>query len=250
MDNSDLAKRMKSYESSYQFSLTPRMPIILRIDGCHFHTYTKKFDKPWDPAIRHGMIETSAALVKQISGAEFAYTQSDEISILINTYKKFNTQPWFDSKLSKAVSVSASIATAAFNKAIAEFILASGITLPKSPAIFDSRAFVVPREDVVNYFYWRELDCIRNSVSSLAQANFSHKQLNNKSCKDMKLMLKEIGKNWDELPDWDKYGICLCRVVETSDSGAMRSKIYASSETPIFSKDSLIIEKALEQEEK
>jgi len=241
---------MKQYELSSEIFLVPRSPIIIRVDGCHFSSYTKKFDKPWDPAIRHGMIETSSALIKQISGAEFAYTQSDEISILINPYRKFNTQPWFGSKLSKVVSVSASIATAAFNKAVLEFILASGKSVPKNPALFDCRAFVVPREDVVNYYYWRQLDTIRNSVSSLAQANFSHKQLMNKTCKEMKLMLKNKGIDWDKLSDWEKLGICLCRAKETSDSGSIRSKIYASSETPIFSEDSLIIEKALEQDEK
>lgn len=47
-------------------------------------------------------------------------------------------------------------------------------------AMFDARCFNIPREEVTNLIYWRELDAMRNSVQMVGQANFSHKQLNKK----------------------------------------------------------------------
>lgn len=116
MDKSSLANRMKKYEGIPRIFLTPRMPLILRIDGKAFHTYTRGFDKPWDNAIMNAMSIAAKALVEEIQGSKLAYIQSDEISVLVNDYEYFETQAWFDKNLQKVVSVSASVATAYFNK--------------------------------------------------------------------------------------------------------------------------------------
>ena len=202
MDKSDLGNRMKLYEGAYKYKLTPRTPLIIRLDGKSFHTYTKGFKKPLDPQITSAFLVGTKALLKNVQGAKLIYVQSDEVSILVNDYEMFETQPWFGKNLQKITSVSASILTGYFN----QYMFDS----KKIPAFFDSRAFILPKEEVCNYFIWRQLDCERNSVSSLAQSLFSHKQLQNKTCKDMKeMLLSECSIDWDDLPTHQKRGWCL-----------------------------------------
>jgi tRNA(His) guanylyltransferase len=201
-DKSDLGARMKRYEGVSRIYLTPRMPLICRLDGKAFHTYTRGFDKPIDEKIVNAMISVSIRLAKEIQGFKIAYVQSDEISILINDYESFETQAWFDKNLQKVVSVSASITTAYFNKYMWEF----GVD---KTALFDSRAFVIPREDVCNYFLWRYQDCVRNSISSLAQSMFSAKQLHGVNTQGMKKLMIQNGTNWDDCNPIQKYGLLI-----------------------------------------
>lgn len=210
MDKSSLANRMKKYEGIPRIFLTPRMPLILRIDGKAFHTYTRGFDKPWDNAIMNAMSIAAKALVEEIQGSKLAYIQSDEISVLVNDYEYFETQAWFDKNLQKVVSVSASVATAYFNKYMWSKDLPSVFDDAKV-ALFDSRAFVVPREEACNYFLWRQQDAERNSVSSLAQAHFSHKSLQGKNVMEMKAMLLEKGIDWNTLPVLQQRGWCILK---------------------------------------
>jgi len=131
-------------------------------------------------------------LVHLIQGCLCAYVQSDEISLLLTDYRRFNT----DYNLQKIVSVSAAMATAYFN----EYYDSDRI------AFFDSRAFNLPREEVNNYFVWRQKDWIRNSVQMMGQAHFSHRELQNKSCSDIHEMLHSKGLNWAHLPSRWKNG--------------------------------------------
>lgn len=216
-DKTQLGDRMKAYENIPRIHLTPRMPAICRIDGKAFHTFTKGFPKPWSTEIRDAMTAAAKALVDEIQGAELAYYQSDEISVLLNDYKRFTSQAWFDKNVQKMAAVSASIATAHFNS---YFALSSVSKL----AEFDSRCFVLPREEVNNYFWWRQMDAIRNSVSGLAQANFSHKELQGKSVAKMKEMLLEKGIDWDECEPWQKFGMYVNKGEGLTVGGAMTFK--------------------------
>lgn len=205
MDKTSLGDRMKRYENVSKINLTPRMPLILRIDGKAFYSYTKGFVKPFDDHIRKAMTQAGIGLINNIQGAKLVYIQSDELSVLVNDYENFETQPWFGKELQKIVSVSASIATAYFNK----YMMDEKIVISKL-AMFDSRAFVIPREEACNYFLWRQQDAERNSISSLAQANFSHKILHGKSGKEMKkMLLDEKNTDWDQLPTYNKRGWCV-----------------------------------------
>lgn len=200
MKKDQLGNRMKAYENIPRIQLTPRMPIIVRVDGCHFHTYTKPFNKPWDNRLRQAMVFAAKKLLSEVGGAGLVYVQSDEISVLINPYKKFETQQYFGGNVQKISSVSASIATVAFNSVI------KTLASPKGYATFDGRCFVIPREDVSNYFLWRWKDCVRNSVSGLAQAHFSAKQLNGVNQLGMKEKLSNKGIVWENCSAWDKWG--------------------------------------------
>jgi tRNA(His) 5'-end guanylyltransferase len=228
--------RMKGYENAYRTYLPKRMPVIIRIDGKAFHTYTKGMEKPFDICLTSVMWETCKYLLQNIGGAKVAYTQSDEISILVTNYDKLTTESWFDNNLQKIVSVAASMATAKFNDLIRGYYPA------KDLALFDARAYILPRDEVNNYFLWRQQDASKNSVSMVAQANFSHKSLQGLNGAKMqdKLML-EKGINWNDLPTWQKRGACV--VKETYYRGeARRTRWVTDMETPVFSQDRDYIE--------
>jgi tRNA(His) 5'-end guanylyltransferase len=228
--NDYLGERIKKYESVSKTSLTIRTPVIIRLDGKSFSSYTKGFDKPWSILVRDAFIEGCKDLFKEVSGLKLCYQQSDELSLLLINYATFDTQPWFMNDIQKMVSVSSSILTASFNK----YMWAKGIT---KTAYFDSRAFCVPKEEVCNVFLWRENDCSRNSVSVLAQKHFSPKQLHKKSTKQMQEMLfQEKGINWNDCETWQKRGYCVSRNVVEKD-GVIRYSVDVDWDIPIFSQN-------------
>ncbi|UUZ89804.1 tRNA(His) guanylyltransferase Thg1 family protein [Paenibacillus sp. P25] len=150
MKKDDFGDRMKGYEHAFRHRLPRRLPVILRLDGCHFHTFTRGLNKPFDERLAAAFWETCKYLASNIMGCKIVYHQSDEISILLTDYDNLNTQSWFDNNLQKMVSVSASMAAARFNEEIRKLIPG------KELAVFDSRAWVMPRDEVANYFIWRQ----------------------------------------------------------------------------------------------
>lgn len=234
-----LGDRMKgAYEDPFRIHLSRRVPMIIRLDGKAFHSYTKSFEKPFDVTLMKAFKASAEFLLNEISGAKIAYTQSDELSILVTDYDEFSTQSWFDKNLQKVVSVASSLITAKFN----QFMLEN--TKIKSLAFFDARAFLVPKEEVNNYFLWRQNDASRNSISSLAQSKFSHKDLHKKNTSQMQDMLMEKFQiNWNNLETWKKRGFCVTRVSEVGIDGTVRTKMASDKEIPIFSQDTNYINK-------
>lgn len=190
----ELGDRIKSnYEDRTRYMLPRRSYTILRIDGRAFHTYTKTCKKPFDAELCEDMNSAAMELCNQISGARMAYVQSDEISVLITDFAEDATMAWFDNNLQKMVSVGASITTTAFNRnRIGR--MPSGQVGSYIWANFDARAFTIPdRQEVFNYFIWRQADAMRNSISMIARSKFSHSQLDGKHIGQMKQMLKDNG---------------------------------------------------------
>lgn len=190
-----LGDRMKEYESASKFKLTKKVPVILRLDGKAFHTFTRGL-QPFDYNITSSMLIGACAVMKEIQGAKLLYQQSDEVSILITDYDKPETEAWFDYNISKMNSVAASVMTAHFNR-----------DYQGSLAYFDCRCFNIPREDVVNYFLWRAKDWERNSLSMYCRKFFSAKQLHKKNRAEQHEMLHSINKNWTtDLCEQDRNG--------------------------------------------
>ena len=244
----DLGKRMKEYyEQIPKTKLMRRCPVVLRIDGKAFHTFTKGFQKPFDEILIKSMQETMKYLCENIQGCVLGYTQSDEITLILVDYKKLTSSAWFDYEVQKMCSIAASMATMAFNKAFRENVdeyetskKALGyINQPfaeyaeackhlytykealKKGAMFDARCFNIPKEEVTNLVYWRQLDASRNSIQMVGQANFSHKELQNKSCNDIQdMLMTQKGINWNDLPTYQKRGSCCVKnkiVIESDD---------------------------------
>lgn len=236
MKRDDLGNRMKTfYEEIPKTRLMRRTPVVIRIDGKAFHTFTDKFKRPFDDVLINTMQETAKYLCENIQGCQLAYTQSDEISLLLIDYQRFETSAWFDYEIQKMCSISASMATMYFNKVFSEvvtdyfdgedeedekydFALAEA---REKGAMFDARVFNIPREEVTNYFYWRQLDASRNSIQMVGQANFSHKELQYKSCNDIQdMLMTQKGINWNDFPTYQKRGSCVVRnkfVLESND---------------------------------
>lgn len=203
-EKNDFGNRMKEYENAYRLSLPRRLPVIIRIDGAHFHTFTRGMTKPFDEKLIFALWETCKYLAYNIMGCKLVYHQSDEISLLLTNYDKLTTQSWFENNLQKMVSISASLATAKFNEEIQK-------VYPGQPlATFDARAWVLPQDEVTNYFLWRQQDATKNSISMVAQAHFRHSELeglNGNQLQDK--LFVEKGINWNELPVWQKREFAL-----------------------------------------
>lgn len=227
-----LGDRMKQYESVSKTRLIHRMPVIIRLDGCHFHTFTKGFEKPFDKVLMCSMIRTMKFLCQNIQGCVFGYTQSDEISLVLVDYKKLNSSAWYDNEVQKMCSVAASLCTLKFNEVFREEIhrrvipvnldnlpLAAYSKALETGAVFDCRVFNVPKEDVCNCIIWRQQDATRNSIQSLAQSQFSHKELQGLSCDKLQdKLFTECGINWNDLEVYKKRGTaCYNRGEEHSD---------------------------------
>lgn len=254
----DLGNRMKTfYEQVPKTRLIRRMPVIIRIDGKAFHTFTRGFQKPFDELLIKTMQETTKYLCENIQGCVLGYTQSDEITLVLVDYKKLNSAAWFDYEVQKMCSVAASMTTMAFNKYFINNIRAEEsnwenivyhnyhgfyftdeteeernkviknnnvlfvrgcpeldyykIAINKG-AMFDARCFNIPKEEVTNCLYWHQLDASRNSIQMVGQSNFSHIELQSKSCNEIQDMLMiQKGINWNDLSTYLKRGSCVVK---------------------------------------
>lgn len=273
--NDELGRRMKKYyEEIPKTKLMRRCPVVLRIDGKAHHTFCRSFDRPFDEIYIKTMQNTAKYLCENLQGSALSYQQSDEISILLIDYQKLDTAAWFDYEVQKLCSVSASMTTLAFNKFFIDNTdiaftheceeLNNKLVLKElteqefdeaydkleekydkyyskfNKAMFDSRCFNIPKEEVTNYFYWRQLDATRNSIQMVGQANFSQKELQNKSCNDIQnMLLTEKDINWHRLEIYKKRGSCCIKerqeVFNTkTEKEFTRSVWKIDKEIPIF----------------
>ena len=260
----ELGTRMKEfYEGVPKTRLVRRMPVAIRIDGKAFHTFTRGFQKPFDEILVKSMQDTMKYLCENIQGCVLGYTQSDEITLILVDYQNLNSCAWFDYEVQKMCSISASMATMAFNKAFASnvakqskrlyseyleekdasYIDTLEIAMNKG-AMFDARCFNIPKEEAANLIYWRQLDATRNSIQMVGQANFSHKELQNKSCNMIQEMLfAEKGINWNDYPTYLKRGSCCIKTtiqnpnVDIKDGAYPKSVWMIDLDIPIFKGD-------------
>ena len=191
----DLGDRMKAYEQKHSLHFGSDI-IAVRIDGKAFHTFTKKYKRPYDPLITNAM-DKAANAAALYSNAVAYYVQSDEISLLLK--KDGNSQHFFDGKQQKLASVLASVATQYFSRA-----------LPDSDdvALFDARVWPIPDEgEAVNYLLWRMQDARRNSMNTFARSKLGHKEIQGVNSADVEKMLryKDIFIE-DEVDDRDRFG--------------------------------------------
>ena len=221
-----LGNRMKqNYEDISRYKLTRRMPAIIRLDGKAFHSLTRGLNRPYDENFRKCMAITAISLCKQIQNVKLAYCQSDEISLLLIDYTNLDTSQWFDGNIQKMVSVSSSIASVNFSLAFSK------------KGYFDARTFNIPKEEVCNYFIWRQQDATRNSILGLGQKYFSHKQLHNFSCNRIQdKLFKEEKINWNDIETKWKRGFCIVNNCK---------EWIEDLEIPIFTQEREYIEKYL-----
>lgn len=273
--NDALGTRMKTYEYETRKYLERKSPVICRIDGKAFHSFTRGFKKPFDEIFVKSMQDTMKYLCENIQGCVLGYTQSDEITLVLVDYQDKDSCAWFDNNIQKMASVSASMATFAFNRAFQseinqyEWDWRTSLTpqsvsiqeantkyvntlkqAARKGAMFDSRVFTLPKEEVVNCLIWRQQDATRNSIQSVGQANFSHKELHGKNCSDIQDMLMlEKNNNWNNYPTHLKRGSCCVKkpfiINKDTEQEAIRNKWVIDTEIPIFTQDKEYINKLI-----
>lgn len=240
MSNDNLGDRMKCLEDAYRIRLPIRLPVIIRVDGKSFHSYTKGLERPFDARLTSVMDDTAKYLCTNIQGARIGFVHSDEISILLNNYGNFQTEPWFDNNIQKMVSVAAGMASAVFTG------LSPRLWGTNKLAVFDARAYILPKEEVANAFLWRQQDATRNSIQSLAQSLYSPKELHGKKSAELQELCHQKGVNWNDLPTSQRRGRCIVRTTSEKkmkhpktgeEITFQRSEWVVDSEIPIFSQD-------------
>jgi len=227
-----IGDRMKEYEAvSTSTYLMRRTPVIIRLDGKAFHTLSGWLESPYDNKFHECMCRAAMAVCSECQGARFAYHFSDEISVLLADYQDISTDAYFAYNLQKIVSVAASICTAAFAMACID----KGFPWCPPFPNFDCRAFNIPPEEVCNYFIWRQQDCTRNSIQTLARSLFSHKELHGKDSSAMQDMMVERGVNWNDQTVRFKRGIGILK-------GLNERPWVADYNIPIFTQDRTYVE--------
>lgn len=266
MKGDSLGDRMKKYyEGIWKVKLPRRMPMIIRVDGKAFHTYTRGCEKPFDYRLMGLMDETAVHLCENIQGAKLAYVQSDEISILVHDYTTLSSEAWFDKELQKMCAISAATASVFFSMnswKLTRLTHDAGVErnpeIPNlldvcKPALFDSRCFVLPENEVANYFWWRQQDAVRNSIQMQARSLYSHKECDHKNQSDLQEMIHQKGQNWNDTPTGAKRGRCVYRQKITVEGDPHydntptfeRNPWVIDREIPIFTKDRDFIERHL-----
>ena len=271
-----LGDRMKGYENISRSYLTRRVPVIIRLAGKAFHTFTRGMKKPFDPVLTQAMQQTMKSLCENIQGCVFGYTQSDEITLVLTDYATIKTDAWFGYNIQKMTSIAASMATLAFDR---EFIIAYGQWFDRSftngesdlpgfssldalyaskrhQALFDARVFSIPKEEVCNCLIWRQQDATRNSIEAVGQAFFSQRELHKKNCNEIQEMLwSNHNINWNNFPTENKRGSCC--VKQSTDASmndpmnpgktimVTRRKWVIDAEIPIFTQNRSYIERLL-----
>mgnify|MGYP003192565867 FL=1 len=277
MKESNLHSRMKRYEASSKALLMRRTPAIIRVDGKAFHTFTKDMEAPFDERFRNAMQQTMLKMCQNIQGCVFGYTQSDEISLVLTDYETITTDAWYDYNVQKMTSIAASMATLYFAEALRAEVDAYAIRLtaeqpaPLSQfatkrsnhqsggiqgnneyiscmrakmfaALFDARAFSVPKEEVCNCMIWRQQDATRNSIQSVGQYYFSQSQLNRKSLSQIQEMLwTEAHVNWNDIRTEWKRGACCYR--DNTDSSKAHFPWIIDKAPPVFTQNRNYIER-------
>lgn len=249
------ASRMKDYEAVAQSVLMQRTPVIIRVDGKNFSKLTRSMEKPFDRRLFECMQSAALRLVGEAQNCRLAYFQSDEISLLLTDFRTLNSERWFGNQVQKLCSISAALATVGFCEEFTR-LFPDRVATGRLP-VFDARCFNLPREEVANYFIWRQRDCERNSVSMAAQAQFSHKELqglNRTQLLDLLMMKKGI--NWNDYDAPFKRGCIITRqlepqavaIVQGREIQVTRSR-WVTSDAPIFARDPSIVNDLLREEE-
>ena len=249
-----LSDRIKEhYEKRTQTFLNRRMITIIRLDGKSFSKYTKSLNKPFDDGFSNDMDMTAVYLCENIQGAKIAYTQSDEITVVLTDFDNIDSQAWFDYNVQKMTSISASMASARFNQLRLlrkcnemdtedKFQVLEEVDINRHKlAMFDSRVFQVPTiDEMVNVLIWRQQDCSRNSISMAADAYYSHSVLEGKSGSDKQDLLMEEGVNWnDYLPKYKRGSVIKKQkvLVDGQNGPVERNRWVIDENTPIFTQD-------------
>jgi tRNA(His) guanylyltransferase len=236
-----LSDRIEEYLDRSDLKLLSRVPIIICINGRAFAKATQLLDKPYCPKFSECMLSTMVKLCTYVEGAMFAYQHNDEIILITRNDQNSDTHPWYDNKIQKICSVTASIASLHFNECAAKMKL----NIPPS-CIFTSQIFEVPNiAEAINTFIYKQQQNFHTSIQSACLYNLLNNHDKN-SIKDMltgldidgkiDLLSQECKVNFNDYPLAFRRGVAAYKVPKIVD-GVMKHKWHINSELPIFTRD-------------
>lgn len=251
-----LRSRIKAYEEASNYKLINGLPVVIRLDGKAFRTFTRDFKKPYDEIVSSCMQSAMLKVCKEAQNCVMGYTQSDEITIIVCDYLSQDATAWFNNRKSKIEPTTASMVTLAFYKQLMKEVLKykeklDDESLEKeskyiralekaidSDVCFDSRAFNVPQYEIANIFIDRQGDAERNSIQMLAQSVLGKKEIKGISNKKLQdIMFTEKGVNWNDVPTKFKRGSCCIKVPTEVKEGVIRNRWIIDNEIPIFTEN-------------
>jgi len=232
-------RMVENYENITNYKLPKRTFTIIRLDGRSFSKFCKRFKKPFDEDFVRIMNETAKYVAENIQGCKFGFVQSDEITLVLTDFDELKTTAWFDGRIQKICSISASLSSTKFLQMLLDYefskINDEELSISQIRKLitnqklieFDSRTYTVSqRDEVLNTVLWRQQDCTRNSVLMITQSMFSHNELKNKNITQQQDMIHNKGDNWNNYPIGLKRG----RIIVKKDGK------WIIDDSPIFNK--------------
>jgi tRNA(His) 5'-end guanylyltransferase len=202
----DIEERVARWETNQLVRFMPELPILMRLDGSSFSTFTQGLKRPYDQRLTDLMIET-AKFVVNLTNARLGLVGSDEITILLYE-EDINSQTIYNGRYEKLLSEIPAQVSVFFNKELTKYLPEK---VDKSP-YFDAKAWQVPTlEEAFNCFWVREESITRNAITMAALSEYSHKQLEGVSGSQKQEMLFQKGINFNDYPVSFKRGVFLQR---------------------------------------
>ncbi len=227
-----LGDRHKQYEAQAETRIELTRAVVIRLDGKCFHTFTKGFHRPFDDRLHQAFVLTCRDLMEKHSGCSYAYTQSDEITMIFPVKQtktgEFQVNLDFSGRVQKLVSTTAAFATLKFNSHLMHELDEDPELKQRKQdqAIFDARIFnmnpnagldddeINGNVELANNLLWRYRDCVKNSKAAFAQSLLGHKAVKGLNGDEMVAKVElETGLRWEDLKDWKKHGTLMHREV-------------------------------------
>lgn len=244
-----LKEKCESLRKTTDYRLPKKTYVMGMLDGKNFSRLIKNhYEKPFSDVFINMMNETAKYVCKNVQNCKFAYTQSDEITFVLTDFDGEGTSAFFDFRLSKMLSIIASLATAKFNQLVTLNLLDTPCSSEDMKCIirdmqlvqFDCKVWDAKEyNNVYAYLLWRQIDCVRNSKQQAAQTYLPHKTLLNKSTDEqVALLLKEKGIDWNDYDDGKKYGRFIYKeaIEKEGPNGEkfIRNEWFAHNAFPLF----------------
>ncbi len=237
-----LKDRIDSYQEASDYKLINRLPIVININGRSFSKLTSLLDKPYCPKFAECILSTMLRVCTEVEGAVFAYQHNDQIVVVARNDQSQETAPWYDNKVQKIASVTASIATMHFNKC-AEAI---DLNLMGDP-VFISQVFAVPSlGEAVNTMIHKQQQNFHVSIQAACFYELLKKYDKN-TIKDMlsglsidekiDLLRQEASVDFNEYPLVFRRGSACYKTPKVLEDGTMKNKWAVNPDLPIFTKD-------------
>lgn len=229
-------KIFEEYTDCFNYKLMHRTPIVIHLNGRSFRRLTSFLNKPFSKDLSNCFSVVLYKLCLEIEGCIFGYSFNDEIILILRNDQHKETVPWYDNRLQKINSVSSSLATLFFSKAIQEMDL-----LINGDAVFLSNVFNLPKiSECVSYLTMYQTKNFINSLNfaceyELLKQDFDKDivktMLGGTSIDDRKnILLKTCNIDYMDYPQEFRRGVAVYRFKENE-----KSKWVLDNELNVFS---------------